>query len=102
MGRHRRHPEGAGLPQYRARAVRLIRLRRRPDGVFGLSGLPFIPLGVGWRYAYPTYGSRHGELKIPMPGVGSRLTRPAFGDLSILLKIPAIKRGFLALTRRVK
>ncbi|RNZ60743.1 hypothetical protein C5X78_009515, partial [Klebsiella pneumoniae subsp. pneumoniae] len=59
-------------------------------------------LGVGWRYAYPTYGSRHGELKIPMPGVGSRLTRPAFGDLSILLKIPAIKRGFLALTRRVK
>ncbi|HBR4327492.1 MULTISPECIES: hypothetical protein [Klebsiella] len=57
---------------------------------------------VGWRYAYPTYGSRHGELKISMPGVGSRLTRPAFGDLSILLKIPAIKRGFLALTRRVK
>ena len=57
---------------------------------------------VGWHYAYPTYGSRHGELKIPMPGVGSRLTRPAFGDLSILLKIPAIKRGFLALTRRVK
>ncbi|MBK4329341.1 hypothetical protein JJQ39_28665, partial [Enterobacter hormaechei] len=54
------------------------------------------------RYAYPTYGSRHGDLKIPMPGVGSRLTRPAFGDLSILLKIPAIKRGFLALTRRVK
>jgi hypothetical protein len=52
---------------------------------------------VGWRYAYPTYGSRHGELKISMPGVGSRLTRPAFGDLSILLKIPAIKRGFLAL-----
>ncbi|RCH15039.1 hypothetical protein CSC40_2267 [Klebsiella pneumoniae] len=37
-----------------------------------------------------------------MPGVGSRPTRPAFGDLSILLKIPAIKRGFLALTRRVK
>ncbi|MCS6037288.1 hypothetical protein LNQ52_19225 [Klebsiella pneumoniae subsp. pneumoniae] len=65
-----------------------------PDGVFGLSGRPFIPLGVGWRYAYPTYGSRHGELKIPMPGVGSRPTRPAFGDLSILLKIPAIKRGF--------
>ena len=29
-------------------------------------------------------------MKIPMPGVGSRLTRPAFGDLSILLKIPAI------------
>ncbi|HBT4806178.1 hypothetical protein LOF14_20025 [Klebsiella variicola subsp. variicola] len=57
---------------------------------------------VGWHYAYPTYGSRHGELKICMPGVGSRLTRPAFGDLSILLKIPAIKRGFLALTRRVK
>ena len=57
---------------------------------------------VGWHYAYPTYGSRHGDLKIPMPGVGSRLTRPAFGDLSILLKIPAIKRGFLALTRRVK
>ncbi|CDL43317.1 hypothetical protein [Klebsiella pneumoniae ISC21] len=50
----------------------------------------------------PAYGSRHGDLKIPMPGVGSRLTRPAFGDLSILLKIPAIKRGFLALTRRVK
>ena len=57
---------------------------------------------VGWHYAYPTYGSRHGELKISMPGVDSRLTRPAFGDLSILLKIPAIKRGFLALTRRVK
>ncbi|EOV4930520.1 MULTISPECIES: hypothetical protein [Klebsiella] len=57
---------------------------------------------VGWHYAYPTYGSRHGELKISMPGVGSRLTRPVFGDLSILLKIPAIKRGFLALTRRVK
>ncbi|KSX12481.1 hypothetical protein, partial [Klebsiella pneumoniae] len=67
-----------------------------------IRGSPFHSLGVGWRYAYPTYGSRHGELKIPMPGVGSRLTRPAFGDLSILLKIPAIKRGFLALTRRVK
>ncbi|BAS34357.1 hypothetical protein KPYH43_c1497 [Klebsiella pneumoniae] len=57
---------------------------------------------VGWRYAYPTYRPFHCELKISMAGVGSRLPRPAFGDLSILLKIPAIKRGFLALARRVK
>ncbi|BBK11303.1 hypothetical protein TMSI_16950 [Klebsiella quasipneumoniae] len=77
---------------------------------------------VGWRSANPTYRSRHCELKIAMAAETAdltaskslrryggpenrlrlRLARSGIGDRLILLKIPAIKRGFLALTRRVK